>query len=580
MKNRSFKETVMGLLKFEDYWSILLATVILIFCIGTFFSQAPGDLENQISEKNMIMKAEAEKAPFKTVAWYKSQQNKNGISAAGSVVKGIKGYLDRPRSWNKNPVEAFYLSKSEAEIRNAEAIPAYEAAKIQTAKAEADAISAETAAAAVNYNNAQLNDDAKTKVDTWIAARTAESKAKGKATVKPYNLMPGLVVLGLFICAYFSSGMKSMGKSTKDFMTGFPIVFALAIVAYLLGAQVTFKAWGLEYVFWGLVLGLMISNTVGTPKFVLQAAQTEYYIKTGLILLGSTVLVNKVLLIGMPGIFVTWLVTPIVLVLTFLFGEYVVKMESKSLNMVMSADMSVSGVSAAIAAAAACKAKKEELTLSVGISIMFTAVMMIVMPMFIKKIGMNPVLGGAWIGGTIDSTGAVVAAGEYLGPAARDVAATIKMIQNIIIGVMALGVATFWSLKVEKDAGAAKKITLKGSLQEIWARFPKFIIGFIGASVLFSIIYSILGDDMAKVIIDNGMVKDIISPLQGWLFCLAFTSIGLSTNFVELGKQMKGGKPILLYTAGKIINLGVTLAVAYWAFHIAFPEITKSLMSL
>ncbi|MGL4308095.1 MAG: YeiH family protein, partial [Cetobacterium sp.] len=232
------------------------------------------------------------------------------------------------------------------------------------------------------------------------------------------------------------------------------------------------------------------------------------------------------------------------------------------------------------AAAAACKAKKEELTLSVGISIMFTAFMMIAMPMIIKKIGMDPVLGGAWIGGTIDSTGAVVAAGEYLGPVARDVAATIKMIQNVIIGVMALGVAAYWSLKVDTSMAKESDFSFKGSLQEIWKRFPKFILGFIGASILFSGIYSLLGTEVSKIIIDKGVVKAIVSPLQGWLFCLAFTSIGLSTNFAALGKHFKGGKPIILYLVGKVINLSVTFAMAYVMFHIAFPEITKSLMDL
>ena len=403
---------------------------------------------------------------------------------------------------------------------------------------------------------------------------------KSKAIVKPYNLIPNLAILLAFIGIYFSLGMRKMGRDREGFLQGFPAVFALATGAYLLGEQETLKAWGLGYVFWGLVLGLIVSNTVGTPKKLLAAAQTEYFIKTGLILLGSTVLVNKVLLIGIPGIFVTWFVTPVVLVLTFGFGDKILKMESKSLNMVMSADMSVSGVSAAIAAAAACKAKKEELTLSVSISIMFTAFMMIAMPMFIKALNMDPVLGGAWIGGTVDSTGAVVAAGEYLGPVARDVAATIKMIQNIIIGVMALGVAAYWSLKVDKSMAEERDFSLKGSLKEIWNRFPKFILGFIGASLVFSGIYGMLGVDGSKVIIDKGMVNGLISPLQGWLFCLAFTSIGLSTNFSELSKLFKGGKPITLYIVGKIINLGVTFGAAYLMFHVVFPDITKSLMSL
>ena len=580
IEKKNLKEQFLDLFKFEDYWSILLATLILIFSLITFFLVKPDNLNSMIAKQNDIMVEESLKAPFKTVTWHEAQIAKNKLNISNNFINSIKSVLDKPKSWVNNPIESIILTETGAAAKGLPYKEKYEKALQNSQMKKTEALALEKMAQDHGFNNPQLNQEAIEAIDGWLDSISVADKLKSKAIVKPYNHLPTLAILGIFICLYFSMGMKKMGRSTGNFFKGFPCVFALSILAYLLGAQVTMKAWGLEYVFWGLVLGLIISNTIGTPKVVLEAAQTEYYIKTGLILLGSTVLINKVLLIGIPGIFVTWVVTPVVLVLTFTFGDKIIKMESKSLNMVMSADMSVSGVSAAIAAAAACKAKKEELTLSVGISIMFTAFMMIAMPMIIKKIGMDPVLGGAWIGGTIDSTGAVVAAGEYLGPVARDVAATIKMIQNVIIGVMALGVAAYWSLKVDTSMAKESDFSFKGSLQEIWKRFPKFILGFIGASILFSGIYSLLGTEVSKIIIDKGVVKAIISPLQGWLFCLAFTSIGLSTNFAALGKHFKGGKPIILYLVGKVINLSVTFAMAYVMFHIAFPEITKSLMDL
>lgn len=186
---------------------------------------------------------------------------------------------------------------------------------------------------------------------------------------------------------------------------------------------------------------MLISNTVGTPEWVKPAVQTEFYIKTGLVLLGAEVLFGKILSIGLPGIFVAWVVTPIVLTCTYWFCQRVLGFPSKTLNITISADMSVCGVSAAIATASACRARKEELTLAVGLSMVFTAVMMVAMPAFIKAVGMPDVLGGAWIGGTIDATGAVAAAGAFLGDRALYVAATVKMIQNVLIGVIAFAVA-------------------------------------------------------------------------------------------------------------------------------------------
>jgi uncharacterized membrane protein YadS len=98
---------------------------------------------------------------------------------------------------------------------------------------------------------------------------------------------------------------------------------------------------------------------------------------------------------------------------------------------------------------------------------------------------MNEIVGGAWIGGTIDSTGAVVAAGATLGKAAADVAATVKMIQNILIGVTAFGIASYWVTFVEKDPHGKRP-----HVSEIWIRFPKFVWGFVGASIIFSLIHS------------------------------------------------------------------------------------------
>jgi uncharacterized membrane protein YadS len=186
-----------------------------------------------------------------------------------------------------------------------------------------------------------------------------------------------------------------------DFLKGFPIVFVIAVLAFMMENQATMKEYGIGFAAWAIIFGLIISNTIGTPKWIMPAVQTEYFIKTGLVLLGAEILFGKILSIGLPGIFVAWVVTPIVLVTTFIFGQKVLKIPSPTLNMVISADMSVCGVSAAIATAAACRAKKEELTLSVGLSLVFTAIMMVVMPAVIKAVNMDHVLGGAWMGGTM-----------------------------------------------------------------------------------------------------------------------------------------------------------------------------------
>lgn len=382
----------------------------------------------------------------------------------------------------------------------------------------------------------------------------------------PHLLGSLIVCIGLGLIGSFF-----LGRPQKTSLLGVSATVLLAALAYVLSGQQLVKYYNLEFALWALVLGLIISNTVGAPGWLRSVAMTEFYIKTGLVLLGAEILFGQLLALGLPGICVAWIVTPIVLMTTFWFGQRVLKMESASLNMVISADMSVCGVSAAIATAAACKAKKEELSLAVGLSLSFTVVMMIVLPAIIRALGLSEVLGGAWLGGTIDSTGAVVAAGAMLGDTARDVAATVKMIQNILIGVVAFGVAWYW-VRYQQPSNASNNLEQTG-FGEVWRRFPRFILGFLGASIAFSVLnqMSAESDQLAQATIA------VTKTIRGWLFCLAFVCIGIETNFAELGRHMKGGKPMILYLSGQMLNLCLTLLMAWLAFEVWFPQVTSQI---
>jgi uncharacterized membrane protein YadS len=145
------------------------------------------------------------------------------------------------------------------------------------------------------------------------------------------------------------------------------------------------------------------------------------------------------------------------------------------------------------------------------------------------------------------------------------------MIQNVLIGVTAFGVAVYWTTKVEpEERGLAGRSV---GIGEIWNRFPKFVLGFLAASILASLVSGSLGD-LSNAMINEGLVRGIASPMRSWCFALAFTSIGLSTNFRELAHYFKGGKPVILYVCGQSFNLLLTIAMAYVMFYKVFPEIT------
>ncbi|MBE0466496.1 MAG: putative sulfate exporter family transporter, partial [Candidatus Desulforudis sp.] len=496
--------------KTEDYWAIWLGALLLIFALILVLAKPPANLE-KMDEYRVTMEQEMDRAGFRTIAYFEAESAMNSVRARGEdPMKIIYAYTDRPKSWTSNPLPSIYLSESDAAAKRAAAAEKYAAAQAATPLARAKAEEAEALAAAAGFQDRQLNQQARAAIAEWRSAVDAESKAKAAAETKAYNLIPSLIILMIILGLFFSIGLRFMGAKVRKFLIGFPVIFIIAAIAYLISEQATLKGFGFSYVLWALIIGLLIANTIGTPKWVKPAVQTEYYIKTGLVLLGSGILINKIALIGIPGIFVAWVVTPIVLVCTYWFGQNVIKVPSKELNITVSSDMSVSGVSAAIATAAACRAKKEELTLAIGMSMVFVAVMIFVIPAVANAVGMHHVWAGAWIGGTVDNTGSVVAAGELIGPAAMYTAATIKMIQNIMIGAIAFGVAAYWALKVERErSGVAGQVdlTIGGALGEIWYRFPKFVLGFIGASVVFSILYASAGEGWSQAMLDNGVLS-------------------------------------------------------------------------
>ena len=361
------------------------------------------------------------------------------------------------------------------------------------------------------------------------------------------KLLRTFVVLGVL----FTAGVKLQGGKIKEYLPAFAALFVLAVVVRLISAEFTLNRY-LEWAFWALIVGLLISNTVGVPQWLRPAIRTEFYIKTGLVVMGFSVLFSNIAKFGLYGLGIAWVVTPIVILFMWWFGTKVLKIDNKPLVITIASATSVCGTSAAIATGAAAGAKKNDLGIAISISIIFTILMMVFEPMIIKAVGMNELMGGALIGGTVDSTGAVVLAGNALGPEGEQAAVLVKSIQNILIGFIAFFVALFFATKVEKNS--ERKV---GAI-EIWTRFPKFIIGFFVASLVASFIIQPLAGSA-----DVKAINTVLDQYKNWAFVLAFTSIGLDTNFKEIAKQLHGGKVLWLYVVGQLFNIVLTF-FAVW----------------
>ena len=364
------------------------------------------------------------------------------------------------------------------------------------------------------------------------------------------KLILTILVLGIL----FAVGNALRGVSVKKYIPAFLGLFVLAVLVRLISAEYTMNRY-LEWAFWAIIVGLLISNTVGVPAWLKPAVQTEFYIKVGLVIMGFSVLFSNIVNFGLYGLGIAWIVTPIVIIFMWFFGTRVLKIDNKPLVITLSTATSVCGTSAAIAVGAASKAKKTDLSMAVSISIIFTVLMMVFEPIIIRAVGLGEVMGGALIGGTVDSTGAVTVAGTALGETAQTVAVLVKSIQNILIGFIAFAVAIFFTAHVEKDKeAAAGKVTAA----EIWYRLPKFILGFFAASLIASfLVLPYAGSDAVS------SINKVLDQYKNWAFVLAFTSIGLDTNFKEIREQFQGGKPLVLYVVGQLFNIILTFAAVY-----------------
>lgn len=364
----------------------------------------------------------------------------------------------------------------------------------------------------------------------------------------PTNLLK-LLYVGLGLAAIAAIGVVLIGWRVTPFLIGLPAVFALAITARLLAGNGLFVDWGIEYVIFALALGLLIGNTVGTPAWLRPAVQTEFFIKTGLVILGAGLLFQEVLQAGALGIVQAVLLVVFVVWYSCFWLCRKLKVDDEFAAMLSTA-VSICGVSAAIAACGAIQGDKKKLSYVTSLVLIVAVPMMIVMPWIAKSTGMDELVAGAWLGGTLDTSASVVAAGALISDAAMKTGVIVKFSQNALIGVAAFILAVWWAFKTRSATGE------RASAAVIWERFPKFVIGFVVASAVFSFA-------LAPELV--GGTRAALTEIRTWWFAVAFVCIGLETRFVELALTDRG-RPALAFVGAQSFNVIWTLLIAWLLF--------------
>jgi uncharacterized integral membrane protein (TIGR00698 family) len=361
-----------------------------------------------------------------------------------------------------------------------------------------------------------------------------------------------IFLLGVYfvIVVLVSAGIAWLLKpSITKHISQIVILGFFAFLSIYLSSYENFKKIGLEYVIFSLFFGILLRLIPSVSNYFEGLNYSEYFIKIGLVLLGASVIFGDILKAGSLGLIQALVVVVAVWYFAFWLGTKF-KIDEE-LKIMLASAVSICGVSAAIATAGAIKGDSKKLSYVVSLVLIVSIPMLIFQPLIAKALQLTPQVAGAWLGGTIDTTGAVVASGELLGEEALKYSTVVKFSQNILLGIAALLISIYWTIK-PKSEGNSEKV----SLYVLWERFPKFVLGFIGVSLLFSFILA------PSIVLAS---KEAIKSIQTLLFSIAFVGIGLEADFKAFFKNSTQ-KPAFVFLISQLFNIVFTLGISIILF--------------
>jgi uncharacterized integral membrane protein (TIGR00698 family) len=384
-----------------------------------------------------------------------------------------------------------------------------------------------------------------------------------------------LQYLALFVLwsVLFGIGLAALGFRLAKFLPAFTLVFLVSLLLYFLGQWDQAAHYNLEPPLVALVLGLLVSNTVGTPAWADAGLRVEFYIKTGIVLLGASLPLTLILWAGPVAIVQAGIVSLIT------FGVIYFTAVRLGLDRRLAATLgtggAVCGVSGAIATAGAVGARKEHVSIAISLVVFWAIVTIFLLPLLARGLGLPTGVAGAWIGTSEFADAAGLAAAQaYSGYAAHGVVTgtpeaavnaftLMKVIgRDIWIGVWAFALSIVATTRWDRTG-----VSSRTGAGEIWRRFPKFVLGFLLASA----IVTLLARGYSYADYKSILVPSLVAPLQAlrvWAFTFTFLSIGLTTRVREFGQA--GRRPFYAFTAGVLVNivLGFLLSTrvfgAFW----------------
>ena len=158
-----------------------------------------------------------------------------------------------------------------------------------------------------------------------------------------------IAAIGLLYLVLTAVAAIVSGSSIKKYIAGFAVIYIIAIFSMIVAGNKSISYYGIEYVVFALLIGLLLSNLFRLPSWLKETARSEFFIKTGLVILGTSILFTDIVKAGIPGILQSILV---VLVVWFfaLWLSRRLKVDDE-FGVILASAVSICGVSAAIVAA-------------------------------------------------------------------------------------------------------------------------------------------------------------------------------------------------------------------------------------
>jgi uncharacterized integral membrane protein (TIGR00698 family) len=354
-----------------------------------------------------------------------------------------------------------------------------------------------------------------------VAASASISRAENKGPLNVLRLIPGVALL-----AVVGYGGKFLEKFLNTYAKTHHLIFP-----------------NLEYVLWAIIIGLIISNLFSVPEIFQPGIATyEFWLKVGIVLLGSRFVLADMLKLGKISLILVVLEISLSLLLMHFLGR-VFKLRPK-LTSLLAMGSSICGVSAIIAAKGAIDADDEDSTFAISAILALGALALFTFPLIGHSLHLSDNVFGLWAGLGVDNTAEATATGALYSDAAGKVAVLAKTARNAMIGFVVLAYAIYWAKQ-----GKAGVVENKAAF--LWNKFPKFVLGFLLISLLVSL---------------HLFTKDQVSALGNlsrWAFLLTFAGVGLRTNIKAMSKQ--GLRPFIVGALGEVLIAALTFGLVIGA---------------